>query len=59
MGENARSYNDTGRTASTTYYYQISAYNSAGESWAPNYVQATTPAGTISAPTGTVDRPVD
>jgi fibronectin type 3 domain-containing protein len=35
-------YTNTGLTATTTYYYKVSAYNSAGESAQSGYVYATT-----------------
>jgi fibronectin type 3 domain-containing protein len=37
------SYTDTERLASTTYYYEVSAYNSAGENARSSYTSASTP----------------
>jgi FtsP/CotA-like multicopper oxidase with cupredoxin domain len=42
VGSNVTSFNDGGLTASTTYYYQISAYNSGGSSRTSNIASATT-----------------
>ena len=39
---NATSFSDTGRTASTTYYYRLLAYNANGNSGFSNTVSATT-----------------
>jgi len=39
----ATSYTDTRLNANTTYYYKVSAYNSAGESAQSSYALATTP----------------
>jgi fibronectin type 3 domain-containing protein len=44
------SYADTGLTASTTYYYKVSAVNSAGESGLSAYMYATTQSDSYSAP---------
>jgi len=43
VGENVTTYNDTGLTPVTTYYYRVKAYNSAGDSDYSNEVQVTTP----------------
>jgi hypothetical protein len=54
------SYIDTGLTASTIYYYKISAYNADGQSSQSSYVSGTTMAGgsAPSTPTGlTVNTP--
>ena len=48
-GANTTSYANTGLAASTTYYYRVYAFNDAGSSAVPNWVSATTPAG--STPT--------
>jgi len=45
------SYTNTELTAGTTYYYKVSAYNSAGESAQSSSVSAK-PSGTIATPTG-------
>jgi fibronectin type 3 domain-containing protein len=45
------SYTDTGLTANTTYYYKVSAYNSAGESAQSSAVSAKTPEAIITKPT--------
>ncbi|SCF35485.1 hypothetical protein [Micromonospora mirobrigensis] len=41
---NARSYSDTGRARSTTYYYRIQAFNSIGPSAFSSVIAVTTPA---------------
>ena len=41
-GANATTFSDTGRTASTTYYYRVTAHNSGGESPKSNTASATT-----------------
>ena len=53
---NVASYNDTGLSASTTYYYQVRATNSAGDSAYTAVASATTPASVTvpAAPTGLV-----
>jgi fibronectin type 3 domain-containing protein len=48
----ATAYTDTGLSASTTYYYKVSAYNSAGESAQSYDASATTSANVPAAPTG-------
>jgi hypothetical protein len=42
-GPNSTSYTDTGRTANTTYYYKVRAYNDAGSSAYSNTVSVRTP----------------
>lgn len=44
VGANATSYNDTGRSASTTYEYRVRAFNASGPSGYSNTASATTPA---------------
>ena len=51
-GVTATSYSDTGLTASTTYYYVVSAVNSAGESPNSSEKSATTLVAIPPAPTG-------
>lgn len=48
----AAAYADTGLSAATTYYYKITAVNSAGESSASNEISATTAAASSSAGAG-------
>lgn len=48
VGANVTTYNDTGLSAGTTYYYRVCAYNSTGDSSYSNEVNATT----TSASTG-------
>jgi len=50
VGNNVTSYSNTGLNASTTYYYRIRAYNSAGNSNYSSEVSATTQSG-ITIPT--------
>lgn len=45
-------YSDTGLSASTAYYYKISAINAAGESASTSEVTATTNAEAVSTPSG-------
>ncbi|MEX2382494.1 MAG: hypothetical protein WD490_08925, partial [Opitutales bacterium] len=45
VGANVTSHSDTGRFASTTYYYRVYAYNSGGDSATSNVASATTQAG--------------
>jgi hypothetical protein len=42
VGANTTAYSDNGLSATTTYYYQVTAYNSAGSSAASNSANATT-----------------
>ena len=49
VGANVTTYTDSGRTAGTTYYYRVRAYNSAGYSAPSNVASATT----LPAPTPT------
>ena len=51
-GVTATSYSDTGLSASTTYYYVVSAVNSAGESPNSSQASATTSVAIPPAPTG-------
>jgi predicted phage tail protein len=48
LGANVTSYQDTGLTAGTTYYYRVRAYNAAGNSGFSNTASATTLADTAS-----------
>nr|MDQ3805947.1 fibronectin type III domain-containing protein [Acidobacteriota bacterium] len=57
LGANVTTYSDTGRPASTTFYYRVVAYNAEGNSADSNTVAATTfPPATVkpAAPTGLV-----
>src|SRR5207237_7885788 len=53
LGSTATSYSDTGLSAGTTYYYEVVATNSAGDSGPSNVASATTtqPAQPPAAPT--------
>jgi len=46
VGANVSTYNDTGLSPSTTYYYRVKAYNDSGDSNYSNIAQATTQAST-------------
>lgn len=48
LSANTQSYNDTGLTASTTYYYRVMAYNSIDNSGYSNTANATTQAEAIT-----------
>src|SRR5439155_1391241 len=48
--QNATSYNDTGLTASTQYFYRVRATNAVGPSGNSNVANATTPAGPVPVP---------
>ena len=50
VGPNVTTYVDTGLSPSTTYYYEVVAYNSAGTAWAASYATVTTPAATVTVP---------
>ncbi len=50
VAQNATSFNDTGRSASTTYYYRVFATNTSGDSAASSVVSAATPAFSLNAP---------
>jgi len=52
LGANVTSYSDTGLTPSTSYYYQVRAYNSNGDSTYSNEANATTLAAPPAAPGG-------
>lgn len=47
METNATSYNDTGLSPETTYWYKVTAYNDGGESGSSNEVSVTTPPGSL------------
>lgn len=49
-GVDTQTYNDSGLTASTTYWYRISAFNAAGDSAFSNIASATTQAHSTDAP---------
>ena len=48
LGANVTSYQNTGLTASTTYYYRVRAYNASGNSGYSNTASATTQSGSGS-----------
>jgi regulation of enolase protein 1 (concanavalin A-like superfamily) len=52
VGADATSFSDTGLNPSTTYYYQVRATNSAGDSAYSNTASATTAAAVPAAPSG-------
>ena len=52
VGANATSYNDTGLTTGTTYFYRVRATSSSGDSAYSNEASATTLLSVPSAPTG-------
>lgn len=55
VGQNVTTFENTGLTAGSTYFYLVTSYNSSGESGASNEATATTPAsggGGPSAPSG-------
>jgi alpha-tubulin suppressor-like RCC1 family protein len=51
LGAGITSYPNTGLTASTTYYYKVTAFNTAGESPASNVASATTQPPPVTIPT--------
>ena len=50
VGPNVTTYADSGLNPSTTYYYEVAAYNSAGSAWAASYATVNTPAATVTVP---------
>ena len=54
VGPNVTTYTDSGRSPSTTYYYEMTAYNSAGASTPTSYVTVTTPATTVTGTTAAI-----
>ena len=50
VGANITSYQNSGLSASTTYYYRVCAYNSAGDSIYSNTASATTQSATVIIP---------
>lgn len=50
LASNATSFNDSGLNADTTYYYQVYAYNSVGNSDFSNTASAKTQAAVVTAP---------
>lgn len=60
VGSNVTNWQDTGRTAATTYSYRVRAYNSVGDSAFSNTASATTQsASTPNAPSGLTGTPKD
>ena len=53
VGPNVTTYTDTSLSPSTTYYYDVAAYNSVGTSWAASYATVTTLSNSVSFPTTT------
>ena len=53
VGANITTYADSGLSPSTTYYYDIVAYNNAGSVWAASYATVTTLSNSVSFPTTT------
>jgi len=51
-GANVASYNSTGLTAGTTYYYRVRAYNASGDTTYTNEANATTSGSPPAAPSG-------
>jgi fibronectin type 3 domain-containing protein len=49
-GATSTSYSDTNLAGSTTYYYRVRAFNTAGDSASSNVASATTPSGSLPAP---------
>jgi GH24 family phage-related lysozyme (muramidase) len=47
VGPNVTTYTDSGLSPSTTFYYQVAVYNSAGFAWAASYATVTTSATTV------------
>jgi hypothetical protein len=52
VGTDVASFNDTGLTEGTTYYYQVRSYNSEGDSNYSNIAMATTKRVTLLSPNG-------
>jgi alpha-tubulin suppressor-like RCC1 family protein len=50
LGAGTTSYSNTGLAAATTYFYKVTAYNSAGESAASNVANATTNSPPVTVP---------
>jgi serine protease AprX len=53
LGANVTTYTDNGRTAGTTYYYRVRAFNSRGNSALSNVASATTLSSSTPTPTPT------